>query len=363
MKRLKIFGHMFLANLKEFYRDRSSLFWMFAFPLIFTFIFGLVFSGNDQATYPIGIASEGDTVINSRLIEGFEQIPTFNVTTGSLEDELQKLQEGKRQLIVEIPSITRTEIENRNTSNVKLYYSKGEGETNWALISAIREIFTGMEREISGQQALFDIEPEPLETRDLTQFDYVMPGILAMALMQLGLFGVFQFLSLRENKVIRGLAVTPLPRDALFESEVVLRLLVAIVQTFLIILVGRTVFGVEIVGNLLLVAGLVILGAATFVSMGYMIASFSSSLEGGRNLVQTVQFPMMFLSGIFFPIELMPNYIRPVVRAIPLTYLGDALRQVMVGFTPEYSLWTNVFVLFGWLVVSTVFAIKFWKWE
>lgn len=363
MNRIRIFWRMFLANFKEFYRDRSSLFWMIAFPLIFTFIFGLVFSGGEEVTYTIGISTEKPTSVTKRLIEEFKGIPTFAVTTGELEEELDALKSGNRRMVLEIPEITRKDVEDRVTSDIEFYYSKGEGETNRALISAIKEIFTGIERGITGDQPLFRLEPSPLETRELTQFDYVMPGILAMALMQLGLFGVFQFMSLRENKVIRGLAVTPLPRETLFESEVALRLLVAIFQTFLIVAVGRFVFGVELVGNLILLAGLVFLGAATFVSMGYMLASFTNSLEGGRNLIQTVQFPMMFLSGIFFPIEIMPDYIRPVVRAIPLTYLGDALRQVMVGFPPEYSLRTDVLVLTGWLIFSAVLAIKYWKWE
>ncbi len=363
MNRLRIFRKMFLANFKEFFRDRASLFWMFAFPLIFTFIFGLVFSGNGGTTHSIGLAVERRTPVNARLIESFKEISSFKVSTGTLDEELEELKEGNRRMVLKLPGITEGDVRNRVTSRVELFYSKGETRTNQALISAIREIFTGIERNITGDKPLFQLDSTPLETRELSEFDYVMPGILAMALMQLGLFGVFQFMSLRENKVIRGLAVTPLPRDTLFESEVALRLLVAIIQTFLIVLVGRAVFGVQIVGNLLLLAGLVILGAATFVSMGYMLASFSRTLEGGRNLIQTVQFPMMFLSGIFFPVEMMPDYIRPVVQAIPLTYLGDALRQVMVGFTPEYALLTDVLVLTGWLIVSTALAVKFWKWE
>lgn len=354
---------MFLANVKEFYRDRSSLFWMIAFPLIFTFIFGLVFSGDQQPTYTIGISTQASSPVNERLIQEFKDIPTFNVTEGELDEEINALKTGNRRMVLEIPAISETDIRNRVTSNIKFYYSKGESEANRALISVIQEIFTGIERGITGEKPLFQLQASPLETRELSSFDYVMPGILSMALMQLGLFGVFQFMSLRENKVIRGLAVTPLPRETIFESEVALRLLVAIFQTFLIVTVGRFVFGVELVGNLLLLVGFVFLGAATFVSMGYMLASFSRSLEGGRNLIQTVQFPMMFLSGIFFPVEIMPDYIRPVVRAIPLTYLGDALRQVMVGFPPEYSLTTDALILTGWLIFSAILAIRYWKWE
>ncbi len=363
MSRARIFLKMFLANAKEFMRDRSSLFWMIAFPLIFTFIFGMVFSGNEEVTYSLGIALDSSTSTNKLLVERFKSIPSFKVTTGSVKEELDELRAGNRQIVLHVPDISRSDVSSSESSTIDLYYSQSEQETNRALISAIKEIFSGIEREITGQQPLFRLESKPLETKELGNFDYVMPGILSMALMQLGLFGVFQFMSLRENKVLRGLAVTPLPRDTFFESEVVLRLIIALIQTFLIVVIGSTVFDVNIIGNMLVLIGLVVLGAVTFVSMGYMLASFTRSLEGGRNLVQTVQFPMMFLSGIFFPVEFMPSYIQPIVKAIPLTYLGDALRQVMVGFPSQYSLATDIYVLSGWLVVSTVVAIKFWKWE
>lgn len=80
-------------------------------------------------------------------------------------------------------------------------------------------------------------------------------------------------------------------------------------------------------------------------------------------IIQIVQFPMLFLSGIFFPIEIMPDFMRPIVEAIPLTYLGDAFRQIMVDATPLHSLATDVAVLAGWLVVCMLLAIRFFRWE
>ncbi len=101
----------------------------------------------------------------------------------------------------------------------------------------------------------------------------------------------------------------------------------------------------------------------TFISLGFMLINFARTPESGQGIIQVVQFPMMFLSGIFFPIEFMPDYIKPVVKAIPLTYLGDALRQVMVGAVPEHSMQTNLLVLSSWLIVTFLVAVKFWRWE
>ena len=137
----------------------------------------------------------------------------------------------------------------------------------------------------------------------------------------------------------------------------------ALIQTFIIIFIGVTVFDLKIVGGFFEVTGLVVLGAMTFISLGYMLISFASSPESGERIIQAVQFPMLFLSGIFFPLAIMPDYIKPVVRAIPLTYLGDGLRQVMVGTTPEYSMSFNIMILLLWFLISLFVAIKFWKWE
>ena len=94
-----------------------------------------------------------------------------------------------------------------------------------------------------------------------------------------------------------------------------------------------------------------------------MLISFVKTMEGGNGLIQVVQFPMMFLSGIFFPVEMLPDFLLPVLRILPLTYLGDALRMVITGFPGNYSLLTDMLVLLGYLVISTMITIKLWRWE
>ena len=90
-------------------------------------------------------------------------------------------------------------------------------------------------------------------------------------------------------------------------------------------------FGVEVSGSLLIVAAFVTLGAMAFLALGYVIASFAKTEDAANGMTSMIQFPMMFLSGAFFQIDQMPQFLQVVARLIPLTYLADALRQVMVG--------------------------------
>ncbi|MGM0409858.1 MAG: ABC transporter permease [Bacillota bacterium] len=362
---MKVFRQIFIANLKEFIRDKSALFWFLAFPVIFIFIFGMVYSGNGEQVFDIGVVKNFENNFAIQITETLESVPNFNIHYGELSEEKSALNSGNRSMVIVIPEIDLAQIREGEESDIKLLYDSSKQQSSQILISVIKQIFNEIERKVTGRPQLFNINTESIQADNLSSFDfnYILPGILAMALMQLGLFGGLQFLSLREQGIIRGLGVTPLPRVTLLGSEILIRVIMALVQTFVIIFFGMTFFDLKVSGNFLYIIAFVILGALTFISLGYMIISFANSPESGERMIQVVQFPMMFLSGIFFPITIMPDYIKPVVKAIPLTYLGDGLRQMMVGVVPEYTMRTNILVLVAWLVITLFITIKFWRWD
>ena len=138
-----------------------------------------------------------------------------------------------------------------------------------------------------------------------------------------------------------------------------MRLLIALVQTVIIVGVGVAFFGVEITGPWPLTVVFVVLGAVAFLALGYVIASFAKTEDSANGMTSVVQFPMMFLSGTFFPIEQMPDFLQTIARLIPLTYLADALRQVMVGRRARSRRCRSAPpVLAGWLVVCFGIAAR-----
>jgi ABC-2 type transport system permease protein len=169
--------------------------------------------------------------------------------------------------------------------------------------------------------------------------------------------------NLREQQVLRRLGATPLPRLTLLASQVAMRLTLAVFQTALMLGVGVLVYRVQVTGSWPGLAAFVLLGAGMLVSLGYVIAAVSRTAESVTGLTSVLNFPMMFLSGIFFPMDLGPKWLLPAIRAIPLTYLGDALRQVMVGAPGNFSLLTDALVLAAWLAVCTVISVRFFRWE
>ncbi len=361
---MRMFWQLYMANAKDMMRDRMSMFWFLAFPVIFILLFGAIFSGGEGApSYSVGLAAEDESPLGQGVKRAFESAPAFDLHLGSRQDELDALKKGKRVLVVVVPRRDQAAARSGKPAEIPVYYDPGKAATAQVLISSVRDILSEVERRATGAPGLFAVKPIKKEVKELKNIDYLLPGILAMALMQLGLFGSLEFVSLRERKIIKRLNATPVPRSLLLWSEILVRVVMALIQASLIILIGHLVYGVTIVGNWLAVLGLVLLGALAFISLGYFLIAFARTAESAQGLIQLVQFPMMFLAGIFFPIEIMPSFLKPVVQAIPLSYLGDALRHVMVGLPTTYGLGTDVAVLGGWLAASSILAVRLFRWE
>jgi ABC-2 type transport system permease protein len=143
----------------------------------------------------------------------------------------------------------------------------------------------------------------------------------------------------------------------------VTRLILAVAQTVVLLLVGRLLFGVQIGDNPLAMAAFVLLGGIAFLCLGLAVSGLARTEESVPALVQAVSFPMMFLAGVFWPIENFPAAVQVISRVLPLTFLGDGLRQVMVGGAALYPLWVDYLVLAGWTAVLAVLAVRLFRWE
>lgn len=377
---MKTFLKLFTAQAKELLRDRMSLFWYIAFPVIFIFIFGAIFSGGTNFNFEVGIAAEAEGPVAQGIVQAFESVATFTIHTGSREEELQALQDGNRSVVLVIPAAVEGLVAvpggmpgaassaqpvsvSAQPVKVEVFYDKGQQQTTSIVLSIVNQLLEGIEQQLTGKTRLLVADQKPVTAEHLRDIDFLLPGILAMAIMQLGLFGSFNIVSLREKKVLKSLGATPLPRLMLLGSEIMVRLMLSLFQTLLIIIIGRLVFNVHVTGPWYQVIATVLLGSVTFISLGYMLTSFAKSEESGIGLVQLVQFPMMFFAGIFFPTEFMPDFLQPLVKIIPLTYLGDLLRHVMVSMPAEYPVITSLLVLGGVAIGSVIGAVLLWRWE
>jgi ABC-2 type transport system permease protein len=356
---------LYVANLKEFMRDRGAIIWTLAFPLIFIVLFGVIFGGNTPPNYTVGIVNEDNGSVSQGLVGAFKRIPSFKIETGSRDAELDKLKQGNIDMVIVIPAGLSESVAQKQTATVQMYDDPSTGQADTQIKeSIVQAIVAEINKAATNTVPPLALETNSILSHQLTYVDFLVPGILAMALMQLGLFGTATpLVTLRQEQVLRRLGATPLPRWHLLASQVLLRLTIALVQTGLILALSVWVFKVEIQGNILAVLGLVVLGAVAFVSLGYLVAAISKTVDAANGITSAVNFPMMLLSGIFFPLAALPIFLTPIVRALPLTYLGDALRQIMMGGTPTFPMWLDLAVLAAWTLVCSLLAVRLFKWE
>ncbi len=351
-----------IASFKQFARDKTALFFTFAFPIIFMFIFGLIYSGSESLSYSLALVNEDTSPASVATAQGIKSTPIFNVAEGDHETVLNEMREGKYKAVVVIPASLGDNLEQGQTSDILVYYDPSDMSSQ-TILPVLRQVIANINRELTAMPILLEIREQSISSHQFGGMDFMVPGVIAMSILFLGLFGALPLVEWREKQVLKRLGATPLNRPTVIISQVLYRLLLAVIQTIVIILLARFIFNVNMVGNWFLLIGFVILGALTMVSLGYLAVARAKTTEGAMPIIQLIQFPMLILSGIFFPIEFMPAFMKPFVSMMPLSYLGDSFRQIMVDATPQNSLTVNVLVLGGWFLVTSLLSMRLFKWE
>jgi ABC-2 type transport system permease protein len=360
-----------IANIRSFVRDRAALFWTFAFPLIFVILFGLIFQGGNTSLKLAWVDLDGSAgpTGSSTLRGAFGGVKGVTLTDADLASATTLMKTGKVDAILEVPrgygaavaAATAAGATSRAPVQITVFTDPTQATTGGIVQQVVAGVLGAV--NLGGRAPIVEAQATTIQTQNLNIISYLVPSILGMALMQLGVFAAIPLVADRQKKILKRLNATPLHRWQLVGSNVVMRLIIGIIQTLIIVAVGTALFGLQVTGSLILLGSLVILGALAFISLGYVIASFAPTEDAANSMTSVVQFPLMFLSGTFFVIDQMPQPLQVVARFLPLTYLSDALRQVMVNGTAFSPLWVCFAVLIGWTAVCFGISSRFFKWQ
>ena len=355
-----------VANIKSYLRDRAALFWTLAFPLIFIFLFGFIFQEGGQSRLALGWVDEDGSGAAWDLRNAFSEQEGTEIAPESKDAALARMREGNLDGVIVVPAgygeaIAAGAEGTGGPTPIVVYSDASQSNQTAAVYQSVQAVLGVV--NLGGRPPLVVPQPETLQTENLNFISYFVPSILGLSVMQIGIFAAIPLVADREKLILKRLAATPLRRWQLVGSNVLMRLLIALTQAVIIIGVGVLAFGVQITGSLLLTAFFIALGAMAFLALGYVIASFAKTEDAANGMTSVVQFPMMFLSGTFFPLDDMPAFLQGIARVIPLTYLSDALRQVMVGGAAFAPLWLCALVLAGWLVICFGIAARTFRWQ
>src|SRR5208337_4213817 len=201
----------------------------------------------------------------------------------------------------------------------------------------------------------YSVQPMGVVPGTPSYFDFIAPGIMAMTVMMSVMTGLPVAISQeKEIGTLDGMMVAPINRLSIILGKTLAQTARGLLQGTIILVLAAVLFHVAIQGSIALVFGLLLLGVFSFVGLGIVITSFAKDQETAQMMMMTLMFPMMFLSGVFFPIQQMPWYMQDISKVLPLTYASSALRKVMVlgAGIPDITTELTVLIVFGVIMIA-----------
>lgn len=345
---------MVTGFLKMTMRNRTALFWNLIFPVIFILVFGTVFNNGDFSA-SVGVAG-APSEFHSAVAQTLQESDVFEVSTGSADDELAALRDGDRDVVV----VFEDEPASGGYPTVQLYYDEAAGPNAQISVNAIQQVLTNVAQGPSP----VTVQAQPVETLDISYMDFLLPGILAMSIMNSGVIGLStSFVTFRERGILRRIKITPFPLTSFVTARVISQLIIAVPQALILYLISHFLFGVDIQGNILLVILSIFIGSLAFLAIGFAVSSIAPNVETAASYSNLITFPMLFLSGVFFGVDSAPGWLEPITKILPLRYLVDALREVMTRGKGLDAIWQDWLFLGVTALIAVFIAVRFFRWD
>ena len=346
------------STIKMWSRDRASLFWTFFLPLVIMVIFGLLNFG-ELGKVDLGIVDNAGNGASEKLVDGLSELDALRISAGDEGLERAALADGRRDLVVILPADF-----GQPGGTVTALYHQGRASESQVGLGIMRSAIAELNFAITGAARVVTLDEQAVAARNLGYIDFLMPGVIGMSIMQLGLFSVaFSFVTMKREGVLRRLLATPLNPATLLVAQVVTRLIVVIVQTLILAGVAIFLFGAEFAGNFFAVLLAAALGGAVFLALGFAVSGWARSEQQAAPLANVVSLPMMFLSGVFFSRDVLPEILQRITDYLPLTYLVEAIRGMTVQGDSIVAQWPNFLGMAVWLVVAFIIANRTFRWE
>jgi ABC-2 type transport system permease protein len=353
---MRAFLTMVRANLKMVLRNRQALFWNLAFPGLFIILFGYLVGRDTGVNITVGVAGDATSPLYQESVAAMESSEVFTVKTGSEAEELEKLIDGDRDVVLVFGPPPAED----GFPTVQISYDQTNGPNAQVAVSAVRQVLLSVAQ---GENPV-PITEQPVAGEDIDYIDFLVPGILAMALMNSGVIGLSTaFVSYRERGILRRIKVTPFPLTSFVLARIVSQLAVAVAQAVILVGMAKLLFDLQVHGNIFLIGLTVILGALAFLSIGFAISGFARNAETAATYANLITFPMLFLSGVFFDLDTAPEWLRTATRILPLRHLVDALREPMTRGKGIATTWPDLLFLLATFAAGMVIAVRFFRWE
>ena len=335
-----------LVRYREFYREPEAIFWVFIFPVLLTAGLGIAFRNRAPERAPVAlVARQG---IDDSLAARLERAEGLRLRTLDDSAAAQALRTGDVAIVV-VPT----------AGGVEYRYDPSRPDAREARLRVDQVV-----QQSAGRADPVAVREQRVEEAGARYVDFVVPGLLGMNLMGSGIWGLgFAIVDARRKHLLKRLVATPMSRTQFLASFVLSRLTFLVLEVALLVGFAALAFGVPLRGSIVFLAGLCLLSALAFSSLGLLLAARPRTVEGVSGLMNLVMLPMWIFSGVFFSSARFPDAVQPFIRALPLTAVIDALRATMLRGAGPGQVLPELAVITAWLVVSFGLAVRLFRWR
>ena len=343
------------ARILEFVREPEAVFWVFVFPVLMAVALGIAFRAQGSPRTPVALLRAGPPALQAELEQKLRASPRLDVRVLDEPAATLALRKTKVEVIVAVDSAAVA-----GAAPALAYrYDGARAEGR-----AARLVVDDVVQRSYGRIDALPSRDEDTPRRGARYIDFLIPGLIGLNLMGSGLWGIgFSVVSARTNKLLKRLAATPMRRGEYLASIALSRLLFLGLEVAAIAGAGRLLFHVEVQGPVLALMLVSLLGALAFGGIGLLVAARPRTIEAVSGWMNLVQLPMWLLSGTFFSYERFPSFALPIIRALPLTALNDALRAIVNDGASLGQVAAPVGVLLAWGLTGFAIAVRIFRWQ
>ncbi len=384
MKMLKDSYHVMAKDMLELRRNRMSLAALFVMPLIFLVMFGFIFpTGNTQLNMPVGLVnldhgqSSNEFVAQLETVNNNTHFMTFT-SYSSVDDAMTQVKEGKLSGVIIIPQGFSDNVTNGKSGTFTAYIDNSIPQSSAQIQQALSSTVISM----NNMQAIVNVMNVTKSTNQSVQamvnpystnvetsipgqtnyFNFLAPGLMIMVVMMSVMTGIPEAISKeKEMGTFDGMLSAPISQISVIIGKTAALCTRGFIQCVIILAIAILLFGVTIQGNILLAFFMLLLGIFSFIGIGIMAISMSGDQASSTMIVNLLMFPMMFLGGIFYPIQQMPWFMQAISQVIPLTYAADAMRKIMLLNASIGDVTTQIVILVAFGIVTMAIAVPLFR--
>lgn len=330
---------------REFFREPEAVFWVFIFPVLLAAGLGIAFRNRAPERTVVGVvAPSGDTTFMAALRGSPELEPSLMSDSAAA----QALRTGDAALVV-APA----------AGGIEYRYDDTRPESRTARLLVDQAL-----QQASGRQDPVSVQERLVRERGARYIDFLVPGLLGMNLMGSGIWGLgFAIVDARKKRLLKRLIATPMSRWQYLASFALSRLTLLFIEVGLLLGFAVLAFGVPVRGSIPLLILICLLSSLSFASLGLLIASRAQTMEGASGLMNLAMLPMWIFSGVFFSASRFPDTIQPLIQALPLTAVIDALRANILRGAGWQTVAPELGIILLWMAVSFLLALKLFRWR